>query len=193
VLAPEISPHSFVSRRLAALGARMGRHADVAAALDVPGGTRETLARLGLVDLSPLPRIGFKGRGTIPAMQATGLSVEAEPNPPRAPEVSVVLPGEITRRLVPSSLIWSCTCALAPRPSPTVSTTAVMPIRIPSIVSAERSLCVRTASVAVRSVSSQVTVPPPPERGRARTPGARCGRHGSGSCAERAPRCRARG
>jgi sarcosine oxidase, subunit gamma len=80
VLAPEIRPRSFVSRRLAALGARMGRHGDVDAALDVPGGTRETLARLGLVDLSPLPRIGFKGRGTIPAMQAAGLSVEAAPN-----------------------------------------------------------------------------------------------------------------
>ncbi len=99
MLAPEIRPRSFVSRRLAALGARMGRHGDVEAALDVPGGTRETLARLGLVDLSPLPRIGFKGRGTIAAMQAAGLSVEAEPNrafpQPDGGLCAVLAPGEI--------------------------------------------------------------------------------------------------
>jgi len=80
VLAPDIRPRSFVSRRLAALGARIGRHGDAEAALEVPGGTRETLARLGVVDLSPLPRTGFKGRGTMAAMQAAGLAVEAQPN-----------------------------------------------------------------------------------------------------------------
>ena len=37
-----------------------------------------------------------------------------------------------------------------------MSTTAVMPMRMPSIVSAERRRWVRTASVAVRSVSRQV-------------------------------------
>jgi sarcosine oxidase subunit gamma len=35
---------------------------------------------LSLVDLSGLPRIGFKGRGTIPAMQARGLSLEGQAN-----------------------------------------------------------------------------------------------------------------
>ena len=45
-----------------------------------PAGNAETLRRLGVVDLSPLPRIGFKGRGTIPAMQAAGVAAEAEAN-----------------------------------------------------------------------------------------------------------------
>src|SRR4249919_3152182 len=39
---------------------------------------------------------------------------------------------------------------------PTVSTTALMPMRMPSIVSAERSRWVRTASNAERKVSRQL-------------------------------------
>jgi sarcosine oxidase subunit gamma len=35
---------------------------------------------LGIADLSPLPRLGFKGRGTIEAMKKRGVTVEAEPN-----------------------------------------------------------------------------------------------------------------
>lgn len=45
-----------------------------------PAGSRDGMERLGIVDLSPLPRIGFKGRGTIAAMQAAGLLVETAPN-----------------------------------------------------------------------------------------------------------------
>ncbi|MDQ0467965.1 hypothetical protein [Labrys wisconsinensis] len=37
-------------------------------------------AGLCLADLTPLPRLGFKGRGTIAAMQARGVAVEAQPN-----------------------------------------------------------------------------------------------------------------
>jgi sarcosine oxidase subunit gamma len=37
-------------------------------------------SRLGIADLTPLPRLGFKGRGTIPAMRARGIELEAEPN-----------------------------------------------------------------------------------------------------------------
>src|SRR4051812_10991956 len=33
-----------------------------------------------IADLSHLPRLGFKGRGTIAAMQARGLTVQATPN-----------------------------------------------------------------------------------------------------------------
>ncbi len=33
--------------------------------------------RLAIADLSPLPRLGFKGRGTIPAMRKRGVIVEA--------------------------------------------------------------------------------------------------------------------
>lgn len=35
---------------------------------------------LVIADLSELPRLGFKGRGTLPAMQARGLQIENEPN-----------------------------------------------------------------------------------------------------------------
>lgn len=35
---------------------------------------------LAIVDLSPLPRLGFKGRETIAAMQARGVLVEPQPN-----------------------------------------------------------------------------------------------------------------
>ncbi len=106
------------------------------------------------------------------------VSVDAEPKPPRVPVELVLLPGEITRRFVPSSLIWSCTWARAPWPSPTVMTTAVMPMRIPSMVSAERSRWVRTASVAVRKVSRQLTTSPR-RAGSARRPGPRSARRGS--------------
>ena len=85
------------------------------------------------------------------------VSVDAEPKPPRTPVDDVELPGETTRTFVPSALIWSWTSARAPSPSPTVSTTAVMPIRIPSIVSSERRRWLRTASAAVRNVSRQLT------------------------------------
>ena len=33
-----------------------------------------------MVDLTPLPRLGFKGRGTIPAMRERGIAVEPVPN-----------------------------------------------------------------------------------------------------------------
>ncbi|WP_454625114.1 hypothetical protein [Bradyrhizobium cenepequi] len=37
-------------------------------------------SRFGIVDLSELPRLGFKGRGTLPAMQKRGIVVENRPN-----------------------------------------------------------------------------------------------------------------
>lgn len=40
----------------------------------------EEIGTLGLADLTPLPRLGFKGRGTIPAMQARGVTVDNAPN-----------------------------------------------------------------------------------------------------------------
>lgn len=90
---------SFVTRRLAAAGARFEALVDRQIAAEVPGGGSETLARLGLVDLSPLPRIGFKGRGTIPAMQKAGVAVEGAPNRAfRQPDGGLCLvlaPGEV--------------------------------------------------------------------------------------------------
>ena len=63
---------SFVYRELAACGARFGKVADAAVALDFgePGTERQSLARLGLCDLSPLPRVGFKGPAALDWLRA---------------------------------------------------------------------------------------------------------------------------
>ena len=37
-------------------------------------------ARLGIADLTPLPRLGFKGRGTVQAMRSRGISLEGVAN-----------------------------------------------------------------------------------------------------------------
>ncbi len=82
--------------------------------------------------------------------------VEAEPKPPRTPSLLVALPGVTTSRLLPRELIWSRTWFWVPWPRPTVRMTAAMPMRIPRTVRAERDRCVRTASMPMRSVSSQL-------------------------------------
>ena len=58
---------SFVYRELAARGARFRKVAGAALALDFgePEDERRALENLGLCDLSPLPRIGFKGRSAL--------------------------------------------------------------------------------------------------------------------------------
>ena len=57
------------------------------------------LPALGIADLSPLPRLGFKGRGTVPAMRKRGVVVEAEPNrvfrQPDGGLCLVLAPGEV--------------------------------------------------------------------------------------------------
>lgn len=40
----------------------------------------DTLPAIAIADLSPLPRLGFKGRGTIAAMQTRGIVLDATPN-----------------------------------------------------------------------------------------------------------------
>jgi len=77
--------------------------------------------------------------GLASAVASRVVSVDADPRPPRMPLVVVVLPGETMSRLLPSWLIWLRTCACAPWPRPTVSITAAMPIRMPSMVSPDRS------------------------------------------------------
>lgn len=58
---------SFVYRELAACGARFRKVAGAAVAIDLgdPEAERRALDRLGLCDLSPLPRIGFKGSAAL--------------------------------------------------------------------------------------------------------------------------------
>ena len=115
------------------------------------------------------PGCRARRRSTRARRRPGGSGVDADPKPPRRPVLaSVVLPGEITSRLVPRALMLSRTSALAPSPRPTVSTTALMPMRMPSMVSAERRRWVRTASPAVRKVSRQFTVARPPVRSMTR-------------------------
>lgn len=56
-------------------------------------------AGLVIADLSPFPRLGFKGRGTIDAMKKRGVAVEAEPNrafaQPDGGLCLVLAPGEV--------------------------------------------------------------------------------------------------
>ena len=58
----------------------------------------------------------------------------------------VVLPGVTTSRLDPRALMALATFACAPWPRPTVSMTAAMPMRMPSMVSTDRIRRARIAS-----------------------------------------------
>lgn len=62
---------SFVYRRLADAGATFRTVGDAAVAATFPGGVKP----LGLADLSPLPRFGFKGPRALESIAAAGLSV----------------------------------------------------------------------------------------------------------------------
>lgn len=74
----DFARRSPLARTLESEGAPWRALADAAIAdAPDPGGAA---ARLSLADLSPLPRLGFKGRGTIPAMRARGLALDSEPN-----------------------------------------------------------------------------------------------------------------
>ena len=77
-------------------------------------------------------------------------------------------PGITMSRLLPSLLISAVIWCRAPSPRPTVSMTAAMPMRMPSIVSSERIRRPSSASTAVRNVSDQLTTAPPcpPTAGR---------------------------
>jgi len=73
---------SFVYRKLVEAGARFGALNDAAVAMDFgsPEGEAATLRRMALADLSPLPRIGFKGAGTADWLAAQGIKVPGESN-----------------------------------------------------------------------------------------------------------------
>ncbi len=65
--------------------------------------------------------------------------VELLPRPARTP-LAVVAPGTTISRLVPRLLICASTDERAPSPTATIVITAATPMKIPSIVSAARSL-----------------------------------------------------
>ena len=68
---------SFVYRQLAGAGAEFDALAEAAVALHYgdPDGEVETARRLGVIDLSVLPRIGFKGTGTTKWLATQGVSI----------------------------------------------------------------------------------------------------------------------
>jgi sarcosine oxidase subunit gamma len=73
---------SFIYRKLEALDANFAVLGDYAVARDYGdvAGEGETARRMGLSDLSPLARVGFKGAGTVEWLAGQGIRVPDEPN-----------------------------------------------------------------------------------------------------------------
>ena len=72
---------SFVRRQLAAHGASLAEAGGGFVAMSFDGSDELAVARrLGLADLSPWPRTGFKGRNTLPTLRAHGVALEDRPN-----------------------------------------------------------------------------------------------------------------
>jgi len=101
-----VEPHaqlrrSFVYRKLRDLGARFEVIKGGAMAMDLGAAALEAdIARnLGLTDLSPLPRTGFKGTGAVEWLAAQGLAIGAESNR------GYLQPGgEVALRLAPTEI-----------------------------------------------------------------------------------------
>ncbi|MDX1576512.1 MAG: hypothetical protein R3285_09980 [Kiloniellales bacterium] len=93
---------SFVYRKLERLNASFEPLGDAAVAVDFgdPAGEAETARRLGLCDLSPLPRLGVKGAGTADWLAGQGIEVPAESN--RAVRQKS---GVLAARLAPAELL----------------------------------------------------------------------------------------
>lgn len=93
---------SYAYRKLLKHGANFEAMVDAAVARDYgdPAGEQETARRLGLADLSPLPRLGVKGPGTADWLAGQGIQVPAESNQAvRQPS------GVLAARLAPSELL----------------------------------------------------------------------------------------
>lgn len=93
---------SFVARQLVAAGAQFGETDGAAVALDYgdAAGETETARRMGLADLSPLPRIGFKGAGTAEWLAGQGIVVPEDSN-----RASRQANGLLAARLAPAELL----------------------------------------------------------------------------------------
>ena len=79
---PAMSRRSFVQRKLELAGANFAQVGDTLVAADFGNAAAETerARNLGLADLSPLPRCGFKGRETLEWLGAHGIQAGADPN-----------------------------------------------------------------------------------------------------------------
>lgn len=95
---------SFVYRRLAEAGAVFGAAADGALAVHYgdPDGELETARRLGLADLSVLPRVGFKGAGAAKWLAAQGVSLPEVNGAAAQPD------GALAARLGPDEVLLLC-------------------------------------------------------------------------------------
>lgn len=77
-----IEPRSPVQDAVRVAGATFGEHAGVIVATDFgdPAGEAVAARRLGLADLSPLPRVGFRGPGARDWLARQGVELPDEPN-----------------------------------------------------------------------------------------------------------------
>lgn len=93
---------SFVYRTLQGLGARFGEIGGAAVALDFgdPAAELERGLRMGLADLSPLPRTGFKGAGTVEWLAEQGLAIGPDSN-----RAYLQAGGELALRLAPTEIL----------------------------------------------------------------------------------------
>ena len=93
---------SFVYRELAACGARFGEVAGAAMALDFgdPEAERRALEVLGLCDLSPLPRTGFKGPEALDWLRANGAGALEHDN-----RAEMLEDGALAARLAPTEAL----------------------------------------------------------------------------------------
>ena len=100
--APETAPRrSFHYRQLVAAGARFRRLGDAMVAADFGGmAEAEAVRKLGLADLSPLTRIGFKGAGMADWLAARGAPLGSESN-----RAYPVTDGILAARLAPGEVL----------------------------------------------------------------------------------------
>lgn len=97
------SRRSFVYRRLIAAGARMTEQNGAALAHDFGGeidAEAEHARSLGLADFSPLPRVGFKGRGTLDWLAGQGVRSLDENN-----MAYLQADGSLAARLAPTEVL----------------------------------------------------------------------------------------
>ena len=98
-----IAPRSPIDAAVRAAGAVFGELAGVAAVTDFGDADGEIAVarRLGLADLSPLPRVGFRGPGAREWLAAQGVDLPDEPNRARVqPDGSIAITRSWTEVLV---------------------------------------------------------------------------------------------